>query len=180
MLDFEFKILDFIRENLSSPIMDRAMCFFSFLGDAGWIWILTAVILLCSKKYRRTGLMLATGLVLSLITANLILKPAFARLRPFQIKEGIELIVSAPKDFSFPSGHTMASAICATVIFLQNKKCGLYTIILAFLISFSRLYLYVHFPTDVLAGVILGILIGVVSVKIIQKNFLRAGKNNKY
>ena len=171
MLGFEFEILDFIHKYMSSPIMDEIMCFFTFLGNAGWIWIALACVCLCSKKYRYTGLMLAVGLLMSLVAANLILKPAFARLRPFQIKEGIELIIAAPKDFSFPSGHTMASAICATVIFLQHKKMGIYAIALAALISFSRLYLYMHFPTDVFFGAILGMLLGISAVKIVKRYF---------
>lgn len=171
MLGFEFKILDFIREYMSSPVMDKIMCFFTFLGNAGWIWIALALVCLCSKKYRYTGIMLCAGLLMSLIVANLILKPAFARLRPFQIKEGIELILAAPNDFSFPSGHTMASVICATIIFLQHKKMGIYAIILAVLISFSRLYLYMHFPSDVFFGAILGMLLGVSAVKIVKRYF---------
>ena len=109
MLEFEFKILDFIREYMSSPIMDKIMCFFTFLGNAGWIWIALACVCLCSRKYRYKGIMLSLGLLMSLVVANLILKPAFARLRPFQIKEGIELIIAAPSDFSFPSGHQLQS-----------------------------------------------------------------------
>ncbi len=169
MLEFEFKILDFIHEYMSSPVMDKIMCFFTFLGNAGWIWIALACVCLCSKKYRYTGIMLSVGLLMSLVVANLILKPAFARLRPFQIKEGIELIIAAPNDFSFPSGHTMASAICATIIFLQHKKMGIYAIVLATIISFSRLYLYMHFPTDVFFGAILGMLLGVLAVKIVRR-----------
>ena len=171
MLGFEFKILDFIHEYMSSPIMDKIMCFFTFLGDSGWIWIALACACLCSKKYRYTGIMLTVGLLMSLLVANIILKPAFARLRPFQIKEGIELIIAAPTDFSFPSGHTMASAICTTIIFLQHKKMGIYAIALAFIISFSRLYLYMHFPSDVFFGAILGILLGISAVKIVKRYF---------
>ena len=140
MLEFEFKILDFIHNNMSSPFMDKIMKFFTFLGDAGWIWIITAITLLCTKKYRKTGIMLALGLVLGLVCASVILKPLVARLRPFQLRESINLIINAPRDFSFPSGHTTASVVCATIIGLTHKKAALWVWTFASLIAFSSLF----------------------------------------
>ena len=172
MVNAEFAILDFIQNYLSSPIMDKVMVFITSLGNSGALWIGAALAMLCSRKYRHTGIMLAVGLILSMVVGNLILKPAVARLRPFQVMEGIELIIKPPHDFSFPSGHTLASVISAVIIFMQHRRLGVAAIITAVLIAFSRLYLYVHFPTDVLAGAILGVLIGIFSVKI-TKYFLK-------
>ena len=169
MLDIEFAILDFIQKYMTSPIMDKIMVFITSLGNSGMIWIITALLMLCSKKYRKTGLILAIGLVGSLIFGNMILKPIFHRLRPFQIKEGIDLIISAPHDYSFPSGHTLASVISATILLLRERKIGICALVLAILIAFSRMYLYVHFPTDILGGIVLGIVIGISSVKIAKK-----------
>jgi undecaprenyl-diphosphatase len=92
----------------------------------------------------------------------------FARIRPCDINTAISLLISRPLDYSFPSGHTMSSFAAAMVLFLTNKKIGIPALILAAFISLSRLYLYVHFPTDVLAGAVLGILFAHLSIKIID------------
>ena len=169
MISIEFAILDFIQKYLTSPIMDKIMVFITTLGNSGMIWIVITLLMLCSKKYRKTGIILAIGLIGSLVIGNLILKPLFHRLRPFQVREGISLLISAPHDFSFPSGHTMASIISATILLVRERKIGVYAIILAILIAFSRMYLYVHFPTDILGGAIVGILIALASLKIAKK-----------
>lgn len=175
MLNIEFAILDFIQKYMTSPIMDKVMVFITTLGNSGMLWIVLSILLVCSKKYRTTGIIMAVGLIFSLVVGNIILKPAFARLRPFQIKEGIELLIKAPQDFSFPSGHTLASVISATILLLREKKLGIKALIMAILIAFSRLYLYVHFPTDVIGGAVFGIIIGFISVKLAE-NFIV--KNN--
>ena len=169
MLNMEFAILDFIQKYLTSPIMDKIMVFITTLGNSGMIWIIVALLMLCTRKYRKTGIVLAIGLILSLVLGNLILKPLFHRLRPFQVREGISLLISAPHDFSFPSGHTLASVISATILFIRERKIGYCSIVLAILIAFSRMYLYVHFPTDILGGAVLGVLIGILSEKIAAK-----------
>ena len=169
MQNIEFAILDFIREYMTSPIMDKIMVGITSLGNSGAIWIVLAILMLCSKKYRKTGIILAIGLIGSLVIGNIILKPLFHRLRPFQIKEGIELLISAPHDYSFPSGHTLASVISATILLIREKRIGIYALVLAILIAFSRLYLYVHFPTDILGGAVIGAIIGFFSVKIGEK-----------
>ena len=168
MTNTEFLILDFIKDNLHSPIMDKFMVFVTTLGNSGAIWIITAVLMLCTKKYRKTGIMLALGLLLSLVIGNIILKPMIARERPFWINDNIKIIIDAPKDFSFPSGHTLASAISATILILRHRRIGICAAVLGVLIAFSRLYLYVHFPTDVLAGAVVGIIIGMISVKFVE------------
>ena len=96
----------------------------------------------------------------SLITGNMILKPLVARLRPFTVNTAVELLIPPPADFSFPSGHTYASFASSTAILRNNRRIGSCALVLAILIAFSRLYLYVHYPTDVLFGILLGILAG--------------------
>jgi len=173
MIEFDFAILDFIQEYMTSPVMDKIMVFITTLGNGGAIWITTAILMLCSKKYRKTGFMLALGLIGSLVIGNLILKPSVARLRPFQLREGISLLIDAPHDYSFPSGHTLASFISCTILLIKEKKIGIISLMLAILIAFSRLYLYVHFPTDILGGIAFGIAIGFISVKTIQHIYLK-------
>lgn len=173
MLEFiynaDFFILDLINKYFSCKALDVIMPAITRLGNAGIIWIILTIICLLTKKYRKTGVVLAVGLVLGLIIGNLFLKNIFARLRPFQIKEGVNLLIAAPKDFSFPSGHTLSSFISATVLSIRHKKSRVYAIVLASLISFSRLYLYVHFPSDVIGGIVLGVLIGFASNNLVEK-----------
>lgn len=180
MIDFiekiDFAILDYLRLNFTSPFMDRVMVFFTTLGNAGALWIIISIAMLFTRKYRKTGIMMALGLILCLITGNIILKPSVARLRPFQVKTGIELLIKAPHDFSFPSGHTFSSFVSAAIIFLNHKKIGVWAIGVAFLIAFSRLYLYVHFPSDVFVGAALGILFAFLSKRIVNY-FVKTEKN---
>ncbi len=156
MNDIEFKILNFIHENLSSPLMDDIMRFITFFGDGGWFWIVLALTLLVIPKTRKIGVTVCISLLLSLILCNLTIKPLVARTRPYDILKTIEIIIDAPHDYSFPSGHTSISFAGAVAVFAHNKKWGIGAIVFALLIGFSRLYLRVHFPTDVLAGALLG------------------------
>jgi len=169
MVNFELSVLNFIQEYIKTPFLDPIMVGITSLGNAGAIWIVAAILFLCCKKYRKVGIMLSIGLILSLLIGNLTLKPLIARIRPFEYRKGIELLISTPTDFSFPSGHTLASFICATILMMKERKVGYGALILAILIAFSRLYLYVHFPTDVLASIVLGAAIGWGSVRISEK-----------
>ena len=160
-MEIEYAVLDFIRDNLSSPFMDGFMKIITFLGNGGWFWIVLALVLTAVPKTRRIGVSVCVSLLLSLILCNLTLKPIVARTRPYDLIEGIELIIAKPTDFSFPSGHSSASFAASVAIFANNKKYGAFAVALAFLIAFSRLYLYVHFPSDVLAGILLGSFCGI-------------------
>ena len=164
----DFAILDWIQENMRSELMDSLMVAISFLGNAGWIWIVIAVIMLAWKSHRACGTRMAIGLISSLLIGNLFLKHVVARPRPCWINDAVQLLVTSPNDYSFPSGHTLASFISATILFQYNRGWGTVAYILAIIIAFSRLYLYVHFPTDVLVGAILGIAIGIIVYKAVD------------
>ncbi len=166
---FDFAILDWIQQNLRCEFLDRVFPFITNLGNAGAIWIVIALILLVTKKYRRVGAMVGLALIFGLIVGNLTLKPLIARIRPFDIREFADLLISKPTDFSFPSGHTLASFEAATVLMINDKKLGIPALTLAVLIAFSRLYLYVHYPSDIFAGVLLGVLFGVLATAIINR-----------
>ncbi|WP_242855732.1 phosphatase PAP2 family protein [Ruminiclostridium josui] len=144
-------ILNFIQNNLHSVFMDKFMPVITFLGNNGMVWIVIAILLVISKKYRTTGLMLIGALVICLIIGNLTLKPIIARSRPCWVNTSVHLLVSSPQDYSFPSGHTMSSFAAAVVLFLRSKKLGVWALLVAAMISVSRLYLYVHYPSDVAA-----------------------------
>ncbi len=169
ILGFDFAILDFIRENIANPVLDVIMKIITHSGDAGIIWIAATLLCLIFKKTRKAGTCMAIALILVLLICNLTLKPIIARPRPFMLREEIELIISAPSGFSFPSGHTASSFAAAVGLFIYHKKLGIAALIWAFLIAFSRLYMYVHYPTDVLAGMVIGILCAVVAMIIVNK-----------
>lgn len=170
MNEFELTILDFIRENIANPVLDAIMPIITKFGDGGVFWIALAVIFLIFKKTRKMGLCMGLALLMGFITGNLILKNVVARIRPYDLNPEIEILVKHLSDYSFPSGHTLASFEAATAIFINNKKLGIPALILAVLIAISRIYLYVHYPSDVLAAVILGIGFAVLSCMVINKH----------
>jgi len=137
------------------------------LGNAGIIWLLWAVVLIFIKRYRKYGIILFIALLAGLIIGNGILKNIVERPRPCWLDESVVLLIQNPKDFSFPSGHTLSSVIAAVVLTAANKKFGIAAIPIACLIAFSRMYLYVHFPSDVITSVILGIIIALVILKLL-------------
>ena len=172
----DLPILDWIAEHLRCPFLDTIMPPITHLGDAGAVWILLALVLLCLPKYRKTGMKVALALALGLLVCNVTLKPLVARMRPFDYQllffgKEIQLLIPAPTDFSFPSGHTNASFAAATAVLLCHRKIGVPAMILAALIAFSRLYLYVHYPTDVLASMVLGAAVAFLSNDLINKGF---------
>lgn len=159
----DWEILNWIQNTLAGGVMDWLMPKITSLGNAGIIWIIIGICMLISKKYRKTGFLVLIGLLIGLIVGNGIVKNLVARERPCWINTDFKLLIATPKDFSFPSGHTQASVIAATIITLSHRKWGWIVIPLATIIAFSRLYLYVHFPTDVLGGALMGFAIGIVT-----------------
>ena len=151
----EFEILYAIN-NLHNPILDKIMIAITSLGNAGLVWIGIAIFLLFIKRTRKCGFLMLISMLLGLILGNGILKNLIARDRPCWIDTNMPLLIPNPHDYSFPSGHTLASFEAAIMIFLHNKKWGAISLAAAVLIAFSRLYLFVHFPTDILGGMILG------------------------
>ncbi|RVU55685.1 phosphatase PAP2 family protein [Anaerosphaera multitolerans] len=163
---FEFDILNWI-QTLHSPLLDKVMTLISTLGNSGFIFILVGLVFLIRKKDRKMGITILMSLILCLVFGNMLLKPLIARPRPFTIKD-IELLIKAPTDFSFPSGHTYSAFATATSLYLYNKKPGVGFFIFAAIMGFSRLYLYVHYPTDVLAGAVIGVGFGIISRQIVD------------
>ena len=174
--NFDFTILDWIVKNLRCGFLDVVMPIITFLGDGGWFWIACAVIMLFFKKTRKTGLMMGLALVCGLLVCNLTLKPLVARVRPYDLRPVENMLTEPMHDFSFPSGHTIASFEAAVVLLIREKRFGIPATVLAFLIAFSRLYLYVHYPTDVLASIVLGSLFAVFSVWAVNKLYRRFEK----
>lgn len=166
-MSFEWTVLNGLQA-LRTPFGDVFMPFISFFGNAGWLWIAAAVIMLCLPKTRKTGLVMAVALLFDGILCNLLIKPLVARPRPYEINTEILLLIKKPLEYSFPSGHSAASFAAAVSLCLQRSRWSVPALIMASLIAFSRLYLYVHYPTDVLGGILLGSLAAVLSFVLIN------------
>ncbi len=161
MFYMDGQILLFIQEHLRNAVCDVFFKNITHLGDAGIFWILLTVVLLCFRQTRKAGIYSACALVLSLIVNNIILKNLVGRIRPYELVEGLQCIVGPAHDASFPSGHTGASFASSVAIYRQiPKKLAVFFIVLASLIALSRLYVGIHYPTDVLGGLVTGIGIG--------------------
>lgn len=179
-VNFDWTILHWIQNTLVCPAMDFLMPKITLLGNGMAVWILAAVGLLATKKYRKYGAFLLAGLMIGVLIGNLTLKPLVARPRPCWLDESVQLLIANPTDYSFPSGHTLSSVIGAAVLTKANRKFGLAAIPLAALIAFSRLYLYVHFPTDILAAAVLGVGIGLVTCTIGDKLWTALAKKGAF
>ncbi len=166
---FELKILDGIQDLFQCGFLDWFMPIITKLGDGGIFWIIIAVLLLLTKKYRKVGAMMGVALLLGLLVGNITLKPLIDRIRPYEMSGvNFELLVEPLSDGSFPSGHTLACFEAATVLLINKRKFGIPAMCIALNVAFSRLYLYVHYPTDVLAGMLLGIGFGVNAVVVVN------------
>ena len=185
-ISFDLPVLDWIQANLKSSFMDTVMPIITVFGDAGIFWMVISALLFVFPKTRRTGLGMAIAMMIGLVVCNVTLKPLVGRIRPYDLQAElgvtIQLLGEKMHDFSFPSGHTIASFEAAVVLLRNSKKMGIPAMILAVLIAFSRLYLYVHYPTDVIASVILGTLFALIGNALagLIAPKLGAGKKGKY
>ena len=161
----DMAVLNFIQNHLRNTVGDHLFPVITALGNAGLVWLVLAAVLLILPRTRKLGLIVTTALILEAIPCNLILKPLVERARPFTVNPAVELLIAKPADFSFPSGHTSASFAVASALFFRKERLWIPAGILAVLVAFSRLYLYVHYPSDVLAGALIGILAGWLAVK---------------
>lgn len=167
--NIDFAILDFIAEYFRCGFLDAVVPVVTSLGNGGWFWIALAVVLLIPKKTRKFGVSMAFALILDLILCNLTLKPLVGRIRPYDVRSGIDLLIEAPHDYSFPSGHTAASFAAAGALLFMKARGKIPAMILAAVIGLTRLYLYVHYPTDVVCGALLGIFCGFIGA-VLTKN----------
>lgn len=152
------EILLQIQQHLRTDMLTPFMKIVTFLGNGGWFWILCAVVLLAVPKTRKTGYAAVLSLIFGVIVTNLLLKNIVARPRPFAEIEALIPLIAKPTDFSFPSGHTTASfAVALVMLRMLPKKIGISAVVLAALVAFSRLYLGVHYPTDVLTGFVVAL-----------------------
>lgn len=164
----DFFIALFVSEHLTAEFLDIFMIFVTRIADSGAIWIIIGALLLCFKKTRRCGFAVLISLLCAFIISEFTIKPIFGRLRPFEVIDNLRLIIPPPSGASFPSSHATTSFAAAFVLYHFNKAYGIYALILAFFIAISRVYLCVHFFSDILIGSILGLTIGFIAFKFVK------------
>lgn len=155
---FDNYILFLMKKYIQNKYLDVVMRVITTTGNLGAIWMIIALLLILNKSYRETGILVILTLIASTILGEGIIKNIIKRNRPFYSRPSLNLLITKPKSYSFPSGHTLSSFAAAhtlSVYFLQYKFIF---ITMAILIALSRVYLYVHYPTDIISGTILGIL----------------------
>ncbi len=163
----DFAILNFVNDHLHVHILDKFFPVISKLADEGIFWIALAIMLLFDKSTRKTALKMGFALAFGLLIGNGLIKNLVHRIRPYDINTAVNLLIPKLSDWSFPSGHALASFEAAGQLMIcEKKRFGIVALVYAILISLSRIYLYVHYPTDVLAGAALGLLIAFASCKI--------------
>lgn len=166
MQQIELSILNWIQTSLRCDFLDVVMPLVSWTCDHGEIWILLAVVLLCIQKERKYGASVGCALALDVVSCNLILKPLFDRMRPCEVNSSVNLLVSMPQDASFPSGHTAVSFAAVFALKYAGSPLWKPALVYACLVAFSRMYLYVHWPSDILGGALLGALVGWAGAKL--------------
>lgn len=167
--NFDFSILYFIQENWRTDWLDLICAFLSWAFELGIPWLVLGAVLFCFKKTRAAGAILVCAVVLTFFFNELAIKNAINRERPCTIDPTIELIIKKPTSYSFPSGHTASCFAAAGTLLFTYKRLGIPLIAFSAFMGFSRMYLFVHFPTDVLAGAALGLLMAWVTVLIFRE-----------
>ena len=156
------RVLRWIAANLRVSWLNGPVVLFSTLGNAGLLFVVATLVLLAFKRTCRLGLHTAAGLIVDVLAVNATIKPLVSRARPWVVMEGFQTLTRSSDPNSFPSGHTCAAFAFAAAIWVAtpNKKIRAAALIVAVLMGLSRLYVGVHFPSDVLAGVVIGSLCG--------------------
>lgn len=179
-LGFDLSVFQWI-QSIQNPILNAIMVGVTTLGNAGAIFIVLGFVLLFTKKYRKAGLTVLVALIVMLLCNDLFLKEFFARIRPFELfasnsqkyaEWGTEYVfpnlVYKPSSYSFPSGHTASAFAAAVAVLWHNRKIGIPTFIFAAIMGFSRIYVQVHYCSDVIAGLITGTICALFAVLIVR------------
>ena len=170
-MPIEFAFLDYL-QTLHTPWLDSLMLFITAATDKGLAGIVLCIVLLVRKKWRKVGVTMLLALIIGYALGSGILKPFFARVRPCNVNLAVDMLINRPASYSFPSGHTTLT-FCAimTLYFTHWHKLFALAAIVGALVCISRMYLYVHFPTDILAGVVIGTMSAYMACKVVEKVF---------
>jgi len=153
-LDF----LYFIQNHLRSPFLDKLFVFITYLGGPVNIFIIIGIIYFFLKNRREEGTAILLSLVLSAIIAVLILKKIINEPRPCDVDTSVILLVKRPYGQSLPSGHAAVTAAGATIFFIYKNKFRWLALLFTIVMCYTRMYLFVHYPLDVVTGLIVGVL----------------------
>lgn len=159
----EHSVLNYIQDNLHTARMDRVMPVITHLADGGIAWFIVCALLACREKTRMLSFSILVSLAIEALVCNLIIKPAAQRKRPCDLNPDVPLLIRRPTDPSFPSGHTGASFAAVAALYMAHHVLWIPSCILACMIGYSRIYLYVHYPSDVIIGAILGIMAAIMA-----------------
>ena len=165
----DIAVLDAIQQHLRTPLLDQIMLLATHLGDLALVWLVAGAVLVAQPRYRRWGVAVLLAVVATAILGMFVLKPLFGRARPFVAYEFAGLLIPPPSGDSFPSNHSMVSCLPGKGRGVLALKVS--AVAVACLIAFSRLYLYVHYPSDILAGAVIGIAVGIGSVWLVEKTW---------
>lgn len=174
MQELEFAVLAFFQEHIRCGVLDALVPAFTRLCDHGELWILLAAVLLLFRRTRRAGVAVALALIFDLVACNWLLKPLIHRIRPYDVNTAVQLLVPRLSDYSFPSGHTAASFAAVGALRQSRSRLWLPALVIAVLMGLSRLYLYVHWPSDVLGGALVGWLCGMAGAALVNWRAARA------
>lgn len=169
---FDMYIILIMKKYVQNKYLDILMPVITSLGNFGAVWIGLAAALMLNKRYKMVGIVIAITLILSAIIGDVIIKHLVRRIRPCDKLNGIRLLIKKPLSYSFPSGHTLSAFAVASVLSIFFTQYTLIFIGIAFLIALSRIYLYVHYPSDVIVGIIFGFLCSKLAFIIVCYNFL--------
>lgn len=178
LIDWEGPVLLWIQEHMRNDFLTPVLTFLTHLGDHGYFWIALTILFLLLKKTKKVGGLMTCSLLLNTLVNNVLLKNLVARTRPYEVVDGLHRIIEAQSDYSFPSGHTGSAFAVAVVVFLMcPRKIGVPVLVFAFVIAFSRLYVGVHFPTDVLGGALIGAVIAYLVCAVYRR---KTGRMDQY
>lgn len=168
MIDwFDSTLLDWF-QSIQNDMLTGIFKVITTLGEGGVLWIILGLLLLVNKKTKWMGITVLVALIFTLLVGNLTLKPLVARPRPCWRHPEIPLLIANPKDFSFPSGHSMSSFAAATAVLMWNRRAGIAALAGAVIMACTRLYFYVHYPTDIVAGLLIGVVLGILAYRIVK------------
>lgn len=169
------QIIMFVQEHMRIAVLNPLAVFISHLGDAGIFWIIFSVVLILIPKTRKYGALALTSLLFCFLINNVLLKNLVARPRPYTRLPDLIMLMECPSDYSFPSGHSCASfAVASSLMWTMDRhwnKLRIPAIVLAALIALSRIYVGVHYPTDVLGGTLIGIFGSLLICRLLNKPY---------
>lgn len=171
-------ILLYIQEHLRCGLLNAVMIFSSAIGTYGLIWIAAAIAMLLTKKYRYAGILLLICLTVCWAFNDLVFKNLIQRPRPYMTLTELQVLVPLRTDFSFPSGHTSTSFAAAYAITRANGRRWAWVYAVAALIAGSRIYIGMHYPTDVLGGILFGTLIAAVACSLAAR-YIKPGNASR-